>query len=235
MKNTLFYIFVILAAGMGCKGKTNPGAVPPVPQTRLVIENTDSSDITLWITLGATPGCLQNVGDIPYITQSYNPLAGSFTLKAHTSTDPYAPSGMGFNGNIAFGTPPLNCTTPEFPTGVNIFEFIVNNAFQGPGAEETVDISCVAGVNCYLKVYLPQDSIWNAGYVPKVDSIYNLNLNQNYGLVGVYPFGCDICTGSESPPTCTGPCQGQRQAICNVQRNATASGGIIRIQYRGAN
>ncbi len=206
--------------------------------TRIQIINNTDSAVTVYITLGATAGCLQHVSLIPYITDSIGNLVGSFVLGAHDSTVSYAPDLMGLNGNITFGTQPLNCPNTQFPSGTNIFEFIINNSFQAGNPQNTVDISCVAGVNCYIKAYLSGGKIWNASQAfPYVDSLYNSGISSNSGLVGVFPYSCDTCTGRKNPPSCANnDGNKQTQSICNVQRNAIgAGGGLIQIIYLGKN
>lgn len=205
-------------------------------ETQLTISSVAKKDVEVFVTLGAAPGCLNDVSKIPFITKRYSALMGSFILKPRSRTQAYAPKRLGFCANLSFGTPPLNCPTPSFPNGVNLFEFILNNAFQGANAQETVDISCVAGVNCVIGAYLG-GKVWNAGPTkPKVTGIENGPISTNTGRVGVYPVGCDVCTGSQNPPSCPKPLPKetpQSAAICNVQRNAANSGGIVEVRFFG--
>lgn len=205
--------------------------------TRLRIVNQTNDSVVVWLTLGATPGCLQDISQIPYVTDSAAPLKGYFTLQAHDSTPDYAPVGMGFNGQLSFNTPALNCPTQQFPEGVNIFEFIINNSFQSGIPQNTVEISCVAGVNCLIQGVLSGGSAWNASSMyPNVDTIYNCGKFNNSGLVGVFPYGCDVCTASVAPPACDkNDRDKQKYPICTVQRNAKGSGGgLIRVAYLGS-
>ena len=207
-----------------------------VPITVLRIVNNTDSDVTVWVTLGTTAGCLQNVSQIPYITDSLGNLVGSFILSANDSTTDYAPSGMGFNGNLSFNTQPMNCPTSQCPYGVNIFEFIMNNGFQAGDPQESVEISCVAGVNCYLSGDLYYGTDWNASSAyPNVTHFFNKGQFSNSGQVGVFPYGCDDCTASVSPPACAkNDKDKQKQPICIVQRNAKGSGGgLVRVTYMG--
>jgi len=206
-------------------------------ETQLQVRNvTGALPVTVWVTLGATPGCLQDVSQIPWIENVINPLMGNFLLQAGQSVAPFAPVGMGFNGNLCFGTEPLNCPSVAFPNGVNLFEFILNNAFQPGTPQETVDISCVAGVNSQLMVAVG-DKNWNAGPTqPRVRTIGNGALGTNTGRIGVYPVGCDICTGSQNPPACPNPPpyeNPQAAAVCNVQRNASDQGGLVIVDFWG--
>ena len=235
MKTKILLFLMVLTLGLGaCKKKK---AELQTAATQMMIVNQSDTAVTVWITLGATPGCIQNIGDIPFITDSLAPLVGSFVLQAGDSTIAYAPEAMGYNGNLSFNTQPMNCPTEKLYDGVNIFEFIINNSFQAGNPQETVDISCVAGVNCRLKVFLSKEgTVWNAGPTqPKVDSIYNVGLTGNSGLVGVYPYGCDTCTGRKNPPSCISE-SGDRQtnSICNVQRDAIGHGGLITVIYLGS-
>lgn len=206
-------------------------------QTQLQVINAAKKPVTVWLTLGATPGCLQDVSKVPFITKVYNDLAGSFVLQPAGLTKPFAPENLGFNGNLSFNTPPLNCPTRQLPNGVNLFEFILNNGFQAGNPQETIDISCVAGVNCLLKVQLLGGPVWNAGSTqPKVVSFANGKMQTNSGRVGVFPYGCDNCTASVSPPVCPGHPpyeQPQAQPICNVQRNAKKPGGLVKVGFLG--
>lgn len=202
--------------------------------TKLVIKNESTKEVEVWVTLGATPGCLQDVSKIPFITNVLSSLVGSFKLQPGASTPEYAPDGMGFNANLSFDTQPQNCPTKACPNGVNLFEFILNNEFQTGSPQETVDISCVAGVNCAIRAELGGDQ-WNAGpTVPRIKRIENGAIGTNTGRAGVYPVGCDVCTASVSPPVCPNspPRETpQSNAICNVQRPAGHHGGVVEVMY----
>lgn len=233
-------IFLLLAVTIfACNKKSNNnlGLETPAEITQFKIINESNENVKVWITLGATPGCLLNVSKIPFITDSTDNLKGYFILGKHDSTIAYAPSGMGINGNVSFNTPPLNCPSAEFPNGVNLFEFIINNSFQGEFAQETIDISCVSGVNSKIEAKLSGGSQWSATTDhPDVKLMYNGGIAGNKGLVGVYPYGCDTCTGAKSPPSCvTVSSDKQSTPICNVQRSSkNTGGGIIIIIYKGA-
>jgi hypothetical protein len=205
--------------------------------TYLRIINASDSAVTTYITLGTTPGCLQHANQIPFVSDTIGALVGSFILKSHDSTIAYAPAGLGLNGNLSFSSQPINCTTPQFPSGVNIFEFILNNAFQPGNPQQTIDISCVAGVNCFIKCTLSGSNPWNGSSAyPAVTKFYNGDITHNIGHVGVYPFGCDSCTTrSKLAPACdTIHSDHQNSQICNVQRNAKPyAGGIVRVIYLG--
>jgi len=206
--------------------------------THLKLSNNSPQPVLAYITLGATPGCVQDVAlltvtDGIVINRLY-PLMGNFILPATTTVTIAAPEGLGFNGNFSFGTPPLNCPCPDWPEGVALAEFIINNGFQ-VGGQETVDISCVCGANAYLGFDLSSDDWTTNGGMIQVKKIRNATRYENTGLVGVYPYGCDNCTSSDAPPSCVGkqPQNANAEPICNVQRPAGSSGGVVHVVFEG--
>ena len=77
--------------------------------TKLEIVN-HAEPATFYITLGAAPGCCQDVGKLimsndVVIVRSY-PLQGYFFLAHGASVTMAAPDGEGLNGNISINTPP---------------------------------------------------------------------------------------------------------------------------------
>ena len=206
--------------------------------TKLKVKNSTAEGAVVWITLGATDGCVQNVGDLVLSgnvqVNAQHALQGFFAIMAGETVEVSAPEGMGLNGNFAFNTPPLNCPTPEFPEGVCLAEFIINNGFQVNG-QETVDISCVCGANAYLGFDLSA-SDWNNGCGAMIRTIRNSEARNNTGRSGVYPMGCDNCTASVAPPECIGlhPEYANTQPICNVQRPASGNmGGEVLVVFLG--
>lgn len=205
--------------------------------TTLRVHNKGSLDVQVYVTLGATEGCLQDITKLesPYPITKINSLQGYFTLLNGLTTILAAPDGLGLNGNLAFNTPPLNCPCPEWPEGVNLAEFIINNGFQENG-QETVDISCVCGANCILEISMDTtDWTANGGTIP-VQRITNGSRYDNTGRVGVFPYGCDNCTSSDNPPECVGlhPEYANIEPICTVQRPASGNqGGNVTITLRG--
>lgn len=207
--------------------------------TTLEIRNDSESSVLAYITLGATPGCVQEVGNLllshGIAVNRLHALMGNFELPPRLTVTVAAPEGLGLNGNFSFGTPPLNCPCPEFPEGVNLAEFIVNNGFQ-PGGQETVDVSCVCGANAFIAFALSAgDWTSNGGAIP-VSEIENGTRYDNTGRVGVFPYGCDNCTSSDNPPACVGqhPECANSLPICNVQRAAGSNeGGTVRVMFKG--
>ncbi len=207
--------------------------------THLEVTNSSPSSVLTYITLGATPGCVQNVLLLDLsdgiVLTPLHPLMGNFELPAGATVKISAPEGLGLNGNFSFNTPPLNCPCPEFPEGVNLAEFIINNGFQENG-QETVDISCVCGANAFIEFTLSESDWSSNGGAIQVAEIANGTRYNNTGIPGVFPYGCDNCTSSDAPPTCVGrhPEYANAEPICNVQRPASGNlGGTVRVDFLG--
>ena len=231
MLKKLFIMFSVAVLLTGCGGDNGGGG--STTQTTLKVKNSSASDVQVWLTLGNVDGFVTDVNGIFGITGTG--LQGSFTLKASEELE-YT-SEKGISGNLSFGTAPINCPTGTYPNGVNIFEFCLNNSSQAGSPQETIDISAVAGVHSLLKATLSGGGTWNAGTAhTEIASFENAELYSNTGLVGVFPYGCDNCTSSDNPPSCPGhPAYEtpQSEPICNIQRDATNSGGTVTVEFIG--
>lgn len=202
-------------------------------QTNLIIANSTGSGVTVWFTRAVAPGNV-TIADLEGVTPvTGNPNQGTFTVPAHGQVGFSTAEGTTLIGNVCFGSPPINCPTSQWPTAVNLFEFALN--LESPNWE-TIDISCVAGVNSLLHVVLAGGGTWNAGNTqPEVTSFHNAKPGSNTGLVGVYPILCDVCTASQNPPICSPAVPGetpQSEPICNVQRDP-GSGGEVTVTFVG--
>lgn len=214
-------------------------APEPTPASKGVtyhkIYNMTEDSVLVWVTLGATPGCLQDVTQIPFVT-SGSGLVGSFYLAGGDSTESYAPDGLGFNGVFSFNAQPANCPdTSIYPTGINQYEFIVNNSFQPGAPQESINISCVHGVNCTIRVDMITKNTFNAGdMVPSISSFANTMDRGALNIPGVYPYGCTHCTDTKGAPSCIPlPQPVCRDSTCQVQRDAKLSDGLIKVIYMG--
>lgn len=227
---TIIAIAILISLGlMTWKGiiETAP------PRTVLTIENTSETDSVLtYLTLGDNEQFITDVNGIFGITDTG--LQGSFYLKKD-SVYTYEYSGKGLSGNISFGTPPLNCPTKSFPTGNNLYEVTINNFGSVTDAQETIDISNVAGCNALGSFNMTNGGSWIANG-DTITSFYNNPIYMNVGLYGVFPFKCDVCVASASPPVCSDTLKSsppQVSHICNISRDAHKSGGVISLKFKG--
>ena len=242
MKRLIKLVLLIgIASGIVYFCTNNNKTTTPVvqtPATMTKVYNATKDSVTVYVTLGATPGCLQNVMNVDWVTDSVpgqRGLQGTFVLAPGDSTSAFAPDSLGFNGVISFNSPPNNCPdTCQFPTGVNQYEFMINNAYQGANAQESANISAVHGVNCVIRVNYLTLNQFNAGPTVPVIQSYANTLDRNALIAGVYPYGCDTCTGTKTPISCIKyPQPAHKNQVCQTQRNAAQSGGLIQVIYLG--
>jgi hypothetical protein len=206
--------------------------------TKIKLTNQNAKDVLTYITLGATAGCIVDVEKIIFSEKveltKVADLMGHFILKGNSSIYLEAPNNEGFNGNISFNTPPMNCKSAELPNGMNVAEFIVNNGFQGLNSQETIDNSCVAGANAKIKFSMDADDWTTDSGTVNVSEFENNEWDKNTNVIGVFPYGCDNCTASVSPPSCIGkqPQFVSSRPLCNVQRSAENNkGGTVEIAF----
>jgi len=197
--------------------------------TELTLVNNTKDSLLVYLTLSGYPASdtihVKNVNGIFGITGSG--LVGSFYLAAKDSVS-YT-SMLWFSGNVSFGGQPINCFTATWPTGVNPFEFNLNNN------QESIDISAMGGVNCLLSIDLIGGPAWQASpSYPDVRYFYNDSMWKNSGLIGVYPYGCTNCTNTEGKQACQTPNeQPNSKPICTPTRAADVHGGRVVVIFNG--
>ena len=229
----IFIVVVLVIIGIWfITRKTKPEPIIPIPTdvTELTLVNSTKDSVQVYLTLSGYPAAdsliyVQNVNGIFGCTQTG--LVGSFWIPS-LDTVSYT-STKWFSGNVGFGTQPMNCTTTAWPTGVNPFEFNINNG------QESIDISAMGGVNCMLTVDLIGGPQWQATPTyPDVRSFYNDSMWKNSGLIGVYPYGCTNCTNAEGKQPCQTPNeQPNTIPLCTPTRSANVHGGTIIVKFKG--
>lgn len=207
-----------------------------VETTEFVLVNNTFDTVSVWLTLNIYTDTLknyyiQNVFGIFGITDSG--AVGNLNLLPKDTL--YYNSAMALAGNICFGGQPVNCSNKQFPYGTNIFEFCLNNNF-GLYPQESVEISCVAGVNSYIIGRLNGD-YWNVTTgIDTVRTFRNATFGNNTGLYGVFPTGCTNCTNQDGAPVCTPKLpfdKPNNKPICIIQRPAVGSGGSVFCYFNG--
>jgi hypothetical protein len=199
--------------------------------TTLSVANTNQNDTVLvYLTINASEGYVSDVNGIFGIT-SDNKTQGSFYLNPNDTLTYSCPKDKAISGNISFWSPPLNCPY----VGTTLYEFALNNEKIAVNSQETVDISCVAGVSSFGSISMSGGGDWTDNFnKAPITLIENDSLYKNTGISGVFPFGCTNCVNQEGAPDCEGrPAYATPNVnnICNVQRNAKNSGGTVVISY----
>lgn len=202
---------------------------PALANTELRVVNETQDSVLLFLTLSGydsaqAPSYVQNVNGIFGCSQTG--LNGQVWLHAQDSVS-YT-SLLYLSGNISFGTPPLNCPTSTWKTGMNLFEFNLNEP------QESIDISCMAGVNCIMRVDLIGGPSWPANIIPDPRVLQNDSMYKNTNRVGVYPYGCTDCTDTSGRQACQYPTDTPNtDAICNPTRAKGDRGGLVRVAFKG--
>lgn len=218
----IVYFFVMDKANESHKKDTS---------TSIVVKNQSKTDtITCYLTLGKRKGFQSDVNGI-FGIESSDKLQGSFVLNPLDSVVYNNDKSIPIQGNITFDYKPVNCGLE-----VNLFEFCLNNEGTTRNAQETVDISCVSGVNVYGSILLKGGGKWtdNQGH-NDIKSIHNQSKYNNTAVSGVFPYGCPYCVTNAGRPKCVKePATPNQVNLCQVQRNAKNSGGSVTINYIGA-
>jgi hypothetical protein len=229
--NLLLVVFTFILLAVSCTVGTEKEEVVSANadtlNTTLAIYNAQSDSVLTYLTLGGgfDSTFVQDVNGIFGITDSG--LVGSFYLPSQDTV--FYQSSLKFSGNIGFGSQGLNCFTTSWPTGVNIFEFNLNEE------QESADISAIGGVNSIMTVQNIGGPVWAATpSYPNVRLYYNDTMWKNTNLVGVYPYGCTACTDTTGKQGCQTPNETpSSHAVCNPTRAAGDRGGVVLLTFKG--
>ena len=194
--------------------------------TTLQITNATKDSVLVYLTLGGGDDgtFLQNVNGVFGITQSG--LVGSFYL--HSKDTLSYTSTLKLSGNIGFGSQGINCPNSTWVTGVNIFEFNLNEP------QESLDISAMGGVNSIMGVDLIAGPNWGVTGNLDVRHCQNDTMYKNADHIGVYPFKCTDCTDTLGSASCTQIAETpNKTAICNPTRSKDQRGGIVLLTFKG--
>jgi len=194
--------------------------------TIMRITNSSQDSVLVYLTLGGGSDTtfLQNVNGVFGITQSG--LVGSFYLQPNDTLS-YTPT-LKLSGNIGFGSQGGNCPDSTWVTGVNIFEFNLNEP------QESLDISAMGGVNSIMSVDLIGGANWGVTGNLDVRHCQNDTMYKNTDHIGVYPFKCTDCTDTLGSANCTQIAEKpNKTAICNPTRALNQHGGIVLLTFKG--
>lgn len=185
----LFVLALITACDSHRTLKAHPGA------TSLLIANQTTNDTTVYVSFGA---------DSKITTKDWTFCKGrgltcNFPLKGSTSITMPNPRGVYTNATFAFGAP-VGC-------GATKAEVNINN----PTWYDTLDVSLVDGYsnNLQIRAAPTKGSPILLGPV--------MAKSGNAKLLGVFPYGCDICVARQNPPC--GLAKGTRGCKAGTQYN----------------
>ena len=138
---------------------------------------------------------------------------------------------------VSFGADNYGCQAAishGWDYGVNIFEFTVNTPTN---ANESTDLSCLDGLNSIMRLTVSDTVNWIAGgKVFKGEAVNKYPLADNCNIPGIYPYHCDVCIDSLTPPepACFPLTNCSKNSVNNCQLDrASVRGGKITCEFYG--
>jgi hypothetical protein len=207
-------------AGLQCgKIKTGCGPVPPAPSsgTKVSISNRQKAATTVYVAFGSD----SKVGVKDWAFCQGTGLTCSFQLAGETH-QPLPTGGAYLNATLSFGAA-VTCNVTKAELNVN-----------NPAWFDTYDVSLVDGYSNQIgMLYSPPGP--DAG--PPVALGPPKGATGNEKVLGVYPFGCDICVARQSPPCgitkgtegCKAGTQNNPAVPCQYQGAVKGGGGAIEV------
>jgi len=192
-----------------------PGTTVLITQAEPAVEAT-AAPTTVYISFGAD-SAIQSVDWASWCTTT-SALTCNFNL---TGSKPLPnPNGKYLNMTMSVGAP-VGC-------GVTKAEINVNN----PNWYDTLDVSLVDGYSNNMEIrYTPPTG-------PPTTTLGPLNgQTGNEKVLGVFPYGCDICTAQQNPPCgippggsgCKAGTQYDPKPPCQFQGAVKGGGGIVEV------
>lgn len=210
-------------------------------KTLLIIKNSYMSSVKVYLVLQGDPDYfVTNIRDIPFVTNFIYKDSGFFVLESGGYVSFVNQRNKGLKTYISFGELPKEEPTDEYPNGINFVNVTLNNHLEGFCSTEKLSINCVNGVNSLIKISTISGGDWSVDSKQEsVTNIRNKELGDNVGCIGVYPYGCDMCTTILKPTNKTfSPIKApknvktQKDSICEIQRSTTKNGGIVLVEFQ---
>lgn len=220
--------------------------LPTPPQyTDVIIENSSELDsVQVFVTLQSTESIVGKFGmdSTNFNPDSKNPDGTPVKCKGVFWAKKGIKYHLGdtttlYGAVVSFGADNYACDAAishGWPYGINIFEFTVNTPSTG---NESTDLSCLDGLNSFLKLTVSDTLNWIAGgNIFKNPTQNTWPLDANCNIVGVYPYHCDVCIDTLTPPhpVCFpfSGCSKNPVNNCQLDR-ATVRGGNIKCEFLG--
>ena len=200
----------LLAALCGCHCAPDTGT-----KTELSIHNAQTVDATAYIAFGAD----SKITSDAWAFCEGSGLNCSFNVPAGGTVPLPNPDGKYINLTVAFNDP-VGC-------GVTKAEVDANN----PDWYDTMDVSLVDGYSNNVEIVYTAPGEVPVSYGPPKGA------EGNQDLVGVFPYGCDICVARQNPPCgidkgtegCKAGTQYDPHPPCQAQGKTKGGGGTIEI------
>ena len=247
MKKLIFTLFTLISLSVlfSCQN-TTPKCPPTTSQyTDVIIKNSSKLDsVQVFVTLQSTESIVGKFGmdSTNFNPNSKNPDGSPVTCKgvfwAYKGIEYHlGDTATLYGAVVSFGADNYACDAAishGWDYGINIFEFTVNTPSTG---NESTDLSCLDGLNVYMMLTVSDTVNWIAGGKTfKNPAMVNYPLSANCNIPGVYPYHCDVCIDTLSPPkpVCFPfeGCSSNPVNNCQLDR-ATVRGGNIKCEFLG--
>jgi hypothetical protein len=210
--------FILCVALAACHPPKKPEVIV-IPGTIVTLTN-KAAPTTVYIAFGAD-SAIQAADWATWCTTT-SPLSCNFDLTGSQALP--NPSGKYLNMTVSFGAP-ATCGTTKAEVNVN-----------NPNWYDTLDVSLVDGYSNKIQI----------DYTPPTGSPVTTlgppnGPTGNEKVLGVFPYGCDICVARQSPPCgitpgtegCKSGSQYDPDVPCQFQGAAKGGGGIVEVILLG--
>jgi hypothetical protein len=189
---------------------------PTRTSTSVVVSNRQGAPTTVYVAFGSDSRVTQATW--ASFCQGTT-LSCSFPLAAGTSQPLPNPTGAYLNATFSFGAA-VGCGTTKGEINVN-----------NPAWYDTMDVSLVDGFSNKIGITYTAPG----GKPQALGPVKGPGGNET--VLGVYPFGCDICVARQSPPCgiakgtdgCKKGTQNKPDVPCQVQGSVKGGGGAVEI------
>ena len=244
MKKPLLILSLITLLA-SCNCSTNSCSSTSTTATDVVIKNSSELDsIQVFVTLQSQESIVGKFGmdSTNFNPNSKNPdgtpvkCKGIFWAKKGIEYH-LGDTSTVYGAVVSFGADNYGCEAAiqnGWQYGINIFEFTINTPSNG---NESTDLSCLDGLNSFLKLTVSDTLNWIAGgNVFKNPTQNTWPLENNCGIIGVYPYHCDVCIDTLTPPhpVCFPFKECSKNSVNNCQLDrATVRGGKVTCEFLG--
>jgi hypothetical protein len=209
------FALALALSGVGCCAPVRP---QPTAGTSVLVSNRQKATTVVYVAFGSD----SKVGVKDWAFCKGSGLTCSFPLAA-TTAQPLPTLGRYLNATFSFGGP-VTC-------GVTKAELNVNN----PAWFDTFDVSLVDGYSNKVGIVYTPPASADAG--PPVALGPPVGASGNEKVLGVFPYGCDICVARQDPPCnipkgtdgCKAGTQNNPTPPCQVQGAVKGGGGALEV------
>ncbi|MFT6972126.1 MAG: hypothetical protein ACJAXX_002704 [Roseivirga sp.] len=201
--------------------------------TEFIIINDYKEEVTVYLTLEVSESFVSDINHVPFIKKRINSFQGAFQLAPQKFVHYKSPKEMIFGGKVSFNSLPMNQTTPSFPHGVNVAEFVVNNHLDYPKTYESAKINNKNGTNALMKFTFNGGGNWTERMTENGQTLsLEATMKKTLNHLGTHCISFDSRTFDPYQTFAHGPLKSEKSVI--AKRPASQAGGIVALTYLGS-